>query len=67
MTNDHRGARYYDPFLALVAAKEAHQMGEFEGACPLMHAPPRAVRDRAAAVSEGCRGAPCHVLSVAKV
>lgn len=41
--------------------------GEFEGACPLMHAPPRAVRDRAAAVSEGCRGAPCHVLSVAKV
>ena len=27
MTNDHRGARYYDPFLALVAAKEAHQIG----------------------------------------
>lgn len=41
--------------------------GGSEGRSPSMHAPPRAVRNRAAAVSEGCRGVPCHVLSVAKV
>lgn len=40
--------------------------GSLRGLCPLMRAPPRAARDRAAAVSEGCRGVPCHVLSVAE-